>query len=281
MQIKDRVLLDDLRSHPGEVVALKECELHAGRPTGASILAGICQPDADGPGYPRYISVVYHFGRKAWHLHTEFSIQRASSWQPFALAEAVERFESVTGTKLPDIKIIDLGVGIYSARSRYTNDVTDPFALKDGVFYTVRDPKRGSRTLVADVRDGTARISFIDPENPTFMETYDPLVVLSAHEWRSLTPIDPAVTAVAYGKMALADTGERLPLQVLESAAGEFYIGTFDFNDGPVSRESVEYWPSKSLADAAFAKGEWTQRPVEAIATPTSTMAPTSRRLKP
>ena len=47
------------------------------------------------------------------------------------------------------------------------------------------------------------------------------------------------------GKLA-ASCGFQLPLQVLQSAAG-FYLGTSELGM-PISRESVEYWPS---ADAA------------------------------
>lgn len=60
-----------------------------------------------------------------------------------------------------------------------------------------------------------------------------------------------------FGKLA-AEAGKRLPLQVLESASG-FYIGTAD-NDGPCSRESVEYWPDATLARSALVSGRWTQR---------------------
>lgn len=65
---------------------------------------------------------------------------------------------------------------------------------------------------------------------------------------QSLTP--SGLLAVAYG-------GKRLALQVLHSAAG-YYIGTFD--DGPVSRESVEYFPSHEVARHALDTGAWTQR---------------------
>lgn len=63
------------------------------------------------------------------------------------------------------------------------------------------------------------------------------------------------------GKLALG-IGVRLPLIVMESARG-FYLGTMDA-EGPVSRESVEYWPSKEAAQAALdgVEGQdWTQRP--------------------
>jgi len=51
-----------------------------------------------------------------------------------------------------------------------------------------------------------------------------------------------------------------LPLQVLKSAAG-FYIGTAD-EMGPMSRDSVEYWPTEDQAQTALDAGRdaWTQR---------------------
>ncbi|WP_073673390.1 hypothetical protein [Pseudomonas aeruginosa] len=60
-----------------------------------------------------------------------------------------------------------------------------------------------------------------------------------------------------YGKRALAHLRLELPLQVLMSNAG-FYIGTLD-EEGPASRESVEYYPSRELAQQALDHGTWTQ----------------------
>lgn len=59
------------------------------------------------------------------------------------------------------------------------------------------------------------------------------------------------------GKLAREVCGKRLPLQVLQSAAG-FYVGTFD-DEGPCSRESEEYFRSKVLAQAALDTGKFTQ----------------------
>ncbi|MBA1201061.1 hypothetical protein G7009_04590 [Pseudomonas capeferrum] len=50
---------------------------------------------------------------------------------------------------------------------------------------------------------------------------------------------------------------QRLPLQVRQSAAGHF-IGTADDN-GPVSRESVEYFRSYEAAEQALSTGRWQQ----------------------
>ncbi|WP_263769623.1 hypothetical protein [Propionivibrio soli] len=52
--------------------------------------------------------------------------------------------------------------------------------------------------------------------------------------------------------------GACLTVEVLESAEG-FYIGTRE-DDLPFSRESVEYYPSRAVAERALHGGTWTQR---------------------
>ena len=61
-----------------------------------------------------------------------------------------------------------------------------------------------------------------------------------------------------YGQLALEYCGKRLPLQILRSNAG-FYIGTAD-DDGPVSRESAEYFSTREEAERAHTDAAWTQR---------------------
>lgn len=67
-----------------------------------------------------------------------------------------------------------------------------------------------------------------------------------------------SLQADATGRLALHWTGKRLSLRVLRSAAG-YYIGTTD-EEGPVSRESVEYFPSSEAATTALETGQWEQR---------------------
>lgn len=59
------------------------------------------------------------------------------------------------------------------------------------------------------------------------------------------------------GQLAYSLLKVRLPLQILQSANG-YYLGTAN-DAGPVSRESLEYWPSESDAQLALSSGEWTQ----------------------
>lgn len=65
-------------------------------------------------------------------------------------------------------------------------------------------------------------------------------------------------TAFGFGLLAQRYGCGHLPLQVLSSAAG-YYIGTIGEN-GPVSRESVEYFKAKSDAQQALEDGAWSQR---------------------
>lgn len=65
------------------------------------------------------------------------------------------------------------------------------------------------------------------------------------------------------GMLAKQELGVRLPLTVLESQKG-FHLGTID-EEGPVSRESVEYWAIEADAIAALQSSNtdaqsWTQR---------------------
>ena len=60
------------------------------------------------------------------------------------------------------------------------------------------------------------------------------------------------------GQLAAAWCKKELPLQVLKSNAGH-YIGTAD-DDGPCSRESVEYYRTEANAQQALDTGSWTQK---------------------
>ncbi|MDG9757871.1 hypothetical protein N7365_07135 [Pseudomonas sediminis] len=74
-------------------------------------------------------------------------------------------------------------------------------------------------------------------------------------------PASPSTTQVraeSIGYLALTYVGERLPTTVRHSAAG-YFIGTADEN-GPVSRESFEYFRSYQAADQALTTGRWQQR---------------------
>lgn len=60
------------------------------------------------------------------------------------------------------------------------------------------------------------------------------------------------------GHLAYRDLGLSLPVTVLRSGAG-YYLGTLN-DEGPVSRESEEYFTTHGQALQALASGSWTQR---------------------
>lgn len=60
------------------------------------------------------------------------------------------------------------------------------------------------------------------------------------------------------GHLAYRDLGFQLPVTVLRSGAG-YYLGTLN-DEGPVSRESEEYFTTHEQALQALASGSWTQR---------------------
>lgn len=72
------------------------------------------------------------------------------------------------------------------------------------------------------------------------------------------SPCPTQAQAEPIGYLALTYVSQRLPLQVRQSAAG-YFIGTADHN-GPVSRESVEYFRSYEAAERALSTGRWQQR---------------------
>lgn len=60
------------------------------------------------------------------------------------------------------------------------------------------------------------------------------------------------------GHLAKTLFNVELPLQVCESQTG-FFIGTMHPKDGPYSRESVEYYPTREQAEQALETGDWNQ----------------------
>lgn len=72
------------------------------------------------------------------------------------------------------------------AQAAYPMIESNPWRFEDGRFYTVTDLNKGRRTFVADVRNGRVLISFIRDE--AIDGPFEPSVVLSAEDWKSLAP---------------------------------------------------------------------------------------------
>lgn len=61
-----------------------------------------------------------------------------------------------------------------------------------------------------------------------------------------------------FGRLA-RQAGYFLPVEVMLSNTG-YYVGTCSDKDGPVSRESREYFKTAHEATIALVRGTWTQR---------------------
>ena len=66
-------------------------------------------------------------------------------------------------------------------------------------------------------------------------------------------------TVPTFGMLCERYCAERLPLQVLQSAAG-YYLGCQSAKGEPMSRESVEYYGTRTGAQHALDHGTFTQR---------------------
>lgn len=176
----------DMMANPSVILAVPEVEVFRGRAT-PDILAGVCLPDGDEEGLARLITIEFHNGRASWGLKIEHSIQKANEWTMGNLPHLCKQFEALCGVSLPTVKVIELGVGVYAAQAKYAAD--NPWAMANGGFYAVTDPKRGRRMFVADVCNGRTLISFVDDQLQTVTEAFEPAVVLSMADWKSLAPL--------------------------------------------------------------------------------------------
>jgi hypothetical protein len=66
----------------------------------------------------------------------------------------------------------------------------------------------------------------------------------------------------SYGLLAAAFEKRQLALEVCKGPASwsrPYYLGTQE-DGAPVTRESVERWPTREKAERALMSGDWTQR---------------------
>jgi hypothetical protein len=136
------------------------------------------------------LSVIYHFGRSAWHLQTEYvHKQMATRYEADTLAGALLTFERRVGVTLPPIKVMEPGVGIYVAQG---GECTNPWALQDGMLYSVTDKKGKVNRYLAKVNsEGVTRVASMREDGPDLLDTEDPRKFFTTEQWMSLTPIDP------------------------------------------------------------------------------------------
>lgn len=151
-----------------------------------NVIAGACidsQIDPNGV----CISIIFHQGRKSWCISREYkSIQKATSYDIDYLPNVIEKFEALVGMKLPEIQVIEHGVGVYPAASRYVDSMPNPWKLVESEQYQVE--LRGEiRQFIVKMSTGSiSRIAFISESNPGLHETFDPMHVFTQSAWESL-----------------------------------------------------------------------------------------------
>lgn len=123
------------------------------------------------------LAIMFHVGRSSWAIETEYmSIQRATTYTFGPLPDMVRAFNKMAGITLPEIRVIDPGVGIKSARGEM---LSNPWKLEDGHIYEVETNYRGRVKFEARCRPGEEdRFQFLSDDN-------QPLVTGEYRGWRS------------------------------------------------------------------------------------------------
>jgi len=169
----------DLRVRPNQVMASNSIEIFNDKPT-VGLLAGVYLPDGDGPNKGMLIKAEFHFGLNSWVLSMEHITQKANTYRKGKIQETIVWFEEFTGRPLQEILVIDLGVGVYSAKTQKLRH--NPFELVHGEWYRITsrlDGIRKYRDFLVDVQNGKTLITFKGKKSET-PQSYAPDTVLSA-----------------------------------------------------------------------------------------------------
>ncbi|ABO59698.1 hypothetical protein LA345_40835 (plasmid) [Burkholderia vietnamiensis] len=199
MLVQERVTDSDMASAPSTLFVVREVEIARMAPN-RSRIAGIRLPGA-------IVSIDYHFGWKSWTLRTEPFEQRATDYVRYTLPQAVAAFEKLVGLHLPDIRVIEYGVGLYSAASSTISE--NPWALRDGGTYEVRHPSNGCKRYSAKIRhDRCMVVPLARNGEPITDAEFDPRL-WTIEEWKSLRECPAAAqaqTGLSAGPLGLDTT---------------------------------------------------------------------------
>lgn len=131
----------------------------------------------------------WHGGRSAFAVRDES--KPLSQQETFGrLDEALATFEHRIGTKLPAIKVYEMGVGIWEAHGRmYAQHPTEnPWHLEPGQHYEVTSPGGTARTYLAN-EDSTVTQLHVDSAYPI-----RPRAHWGETEWKSLRKVEQTET---------------------------------------------------------------------------------------
>lgn len=128
-------------------------------------------------------SVEFHQGRGCYTFADE-SLPLSQQYHFGTLRDCILMFEDALKVTLPPIKVIWPGHGVWEAHLKYSDSAENPWRLEPGKTYEVTSPKRGTHLYVA-VEGGLVYRS----EAP-HTETYDPKLIWTVDEWRSMRAVD-------------------------------------------------------------------------------------------
>lgn len=186
IRLVDRFTESDLLNERGVLFVVPLVELDGGGPSNTPFLAGVCYPGGRGDKLEMQ-SIFWHHGRARWAL-SDGSLPLSQSLQFGCLPDLVRDFEAAHQVELPQIKIIEAGVGIYAAKTRHLNSADNPYRLLPGRYQTVG--KLGKRREF-DVRD-TGFIQFIGDDDHPEHNLYEARLVLTLADWKSLRQVQVA-----------------------------------------------------------------------------------------
>lgn len=171
------------KEEKGSVYVVNEVTLDRGKPDKWILAASLINTPIDSSG--AILTIGFHGGRGAWHLITEYkTAQKATDMQIGTLAEVCKRFAQAAGiSKLPSIKVIEPGVGIYDATNKYTTE--NPWAMKDGETYEFTRRDGRNEQWIASVRNGVTKVTRANSDELSF-ENFDPALLFNADEWKSM-----------------------------------------------------------------------------------------------
>ena len=131
------------------------------------------------------MQLTFHYGREQFVVIDESLPLSRSMWFG-TLPECVARFERIAQCKLPEIKVIEYGVGIWEAHSSTVSE--NPYALKPGTRYEVKSRRANHMICYVAVLEGES-VKVKDE----FGYVYDPAQIWDLDQWLSLREAAPSV----------------------------------------------------------------------------------------
>lgn len=166
----------------------------------------------------RQISLQFHGGRQCWMVENCLTSPRTIYPRDDhygSLPEMMEKFEVITGLKLPAVKLSILGQGICRVDAQGEKwDAGNPWELVPGSVYLTVNPSSGREKLYEAVEArglmGQAckvAVRFWSESAGGWSETFDPSLVFSGEAWERIRKVGPepvADQAVAFERQRVS-----------------------------------------------------------------------------